>query len=145
MKKQPLLTYLFLFLIFNLSAQENFSFVGNDLSINSSSKVEKTKKTEDAERVALVNKDLKTLIEFLSTELDYPELSRVYNEEGRVLIQFIFDGRIKDFKVIESMNPESEKMIELKMNGYIEEWNKTAESKIEALLVNVPINFRLGL
>jgi protein TonB len=49
----------------------------------------------------------KAMFEFLSRELEYPEIARVNGESGLVQIQFVVskDGKIRDAKVLRPVNP----------------------------------------
>lgn len=143
MKKHSLLSVFSFFLVLNLSAQEDISFVSNDLTQEQSIEFRKAITQPEKEKIYVISEELRLVANYLSGAIEYPELSRVSNVEGQVLIQFKFDGTLHSFKILKSLNAECDQLILAKMEMYATEWNRNSKNKHNEMTVNIPIDFKM--
>lgn len=145
MKKQSLLLILSLFTFFGLSAQEDLLAEKSNCSSITCALQKEYTPNYDEEMDLAVKKELNLFVEYLNEAIEYPELSRLYNIEGKMVIRIVFDGEIKDLKVVESLNPQCDKIVEEKIRKYAKDWDGASKYKnIPKLTIKIPIDFRMA-
>lgn len=144
MNKQSLLLILSLFLASALSAQEEVSIAAISHAPKWSAESKETSPPTRDEMAEAIAKELKLLTAYLAKEIKYPEVSRDYNVEGKIVFLVVFDGTIKDLKVVQSLNPECDKIAEAAIRKYVDSWDKSLYDNIPELTFRIPIDFRMA-
>jgi TonB family protein len=89
---------------------------------------------------------LQALLDFIRTNLSYPQDAQNNGIQGRVVLSFVVrtDGKLSDVQVRRSVNPELDAEA-IRLIGIMPDWTP---GKMEGKAVNckytLPINFRLG-
>ncbi len=91
----------------------------------------------------MISKELKLLSLYLSNEIEYPEMARKYNKEGRVLVRVVFDGEIKKISVVKSLSPACDALVLEKLKTYAKNWDRKDYEDIPRLTLEIPVDFKL--
>lgn len=86
----------------------------------------------------------KAMLEFLSTNIKYPESAKQAKTEGRVTVQFVVgsDGACRDFKVLRGVSPDLDAEA-IRVLSSMPKWTPGKfEGKPVPVRFTVPINFR---
>jgi len=148
MRTFALILTLSFFFVVKIDAQDIAVLTKNSSTIKKkTSKIAKTVFVPNFELHASFNGELEELAEFLESNLVYPELGRVNNIEGIVLVQFTVaaDGSIQDAKVIKGLGQGlgfDEEV--LRLVNLMPKW-KPAQQGVRAVnsKVRMPIAFSL--
>jgi len=108
MKNIILLFALSLISLVHIQAQNTIAFVDNDVKLENT-KVTSVTVDETRAAVAKFEKVEDVVIQELQSNVKYPAVAYEYNVEGTVLVQFTFDGEVKDAKVIKSVGAGCDK------------------------------------
>ena len=88
-------------------------------------------------------KELKLFTDYLTNEIEYPEIAQRYNVEGTMIIRVIFDGEIRTINVIQSLDPECDTMVVKKINEFAKNWERKDYKKIPMLTIEIPLHFKM--
>ena len=143
MKKQTLLLLVSLFLISILDAQSALSFANTSNSQIELDKTADTPKKEKGEISEKIAQELQLFTDYLATEIEYPEMAQLYNVEGLMVVRVVFDGEIKDIKIVQSLNADCDKLVIKKIKEYASNWDRKDYEDIPLLAFEIPLSFKL--
>ena len=137
MKKQLLSISLGLLFVLSMSAQNNTS-VSNSVELKKDNP-----KKETAISSEMITRELNELTTYLANEIEYTELTRLYNLEGEMVVRIVFDGEIQNLEIINSLNPDLDKLVISKIENYARNWDNKGYENIPLLTFEIPFQFRL--
>lgn len=88
-------------------------------------------------------KELKLFTDYLTNEIEYPEIAHLYNVEGIMIVRVVFDGEIRTINVIQSLNPECDILVVKKINEFAKNWDRKDYKKIPLLTIEIPLLFKM--
>ncbi len=142
MKKSLLLFTLSFLAVVSIQAQNAFAIANNDAQIDAYTTVENTVSPvkEDEYKFRKVEK---LVIEKLQNEVEFPELAYQFGVEGTVLLQFTFDGEIKDLKVIKSVGAGCDKAAIKALGNFPKLYKEFNGDKVGKIKITVPFRFEI--
>ncbi len=143
MKNRNLL--LILFLLFSVGAQAQNCDPASCYYAAVSKKGASDNKTilstqEDIQ--AVLNEEIQRFTEFVSTDLEYPDLAKDQCFEGQVIVRVVYNHGFESTKIVQSANPLLDEAVMDRIKKYIENFDRQYEHH-SRLVFKVPINFRL--
>jgi len=141
MKNTILLIALSFITLVQIKAQTTLALVDTDMNYST----EIISNTTDDTNVTFAKfKKVETaVIRQLQTEVKYPEIAYQYNVEGIVLIQFTFDGNVKDVKVIQSLGAGCDKAVLQAIQDFPKLYQEMGGEHIKPIKVTVPFVFEM--
>lgn len=141
--KKSFLFLAFSFLILSSSqAQNTFAVVNNDASTtilkDSDNEFLRVKKDEKKFR-----KVEKSVLQKLQSEVEFPELAYQFGVEGTVLLQFTFDGEIKDLEVIKSIGAGCDQAAIKTLKNFPKVYKEMGGENVDAIRITVPFKFEI--
>lgn len=85
----------------------------------------------------------KEVIQQIRNEVVYPELAYEYGIEGTVMIQFVFDGEIKDLKVIKSLGAGCDNAALEAVRKFPQLYEELGGKEIREVLISIPFKFKM--
>ncbi len=143
MKKNLLPILCCLFLSTGLFAQEDLSYVNIHETVNAPLEKPAPISNSDKEMKEELAYELKQFTNYLNQEMDYPEIAQLYNVEGKMILEIVFDGQIQKITVVKSLTPDCEKMVISKIKEYVSSWDGSKNESIPSLTLKLPIGVRL--
>ena len=142
MKKSFLLLALSVLTLFSIQAQSTFAVANNDASkvILKTSDNEISTVEMEENKFRKVEKDVITK---LQSEVEFPALAYEYGVEGTVLLQFTFDGEIKDLKVTKSVGAGCDKAAIKALENFPKLYKEMGGENVKAIRITVPFRFEI--
>jgi len=133
--KKVILIFAFGFFFLNLNfAQTEIAAV----DIPSNNKVEKTSTP------AKNFKSFETeILKDLQNKIEYPDLAYSYNVEGTVIVQFIFDGKINDLKILQSVGAGCDETAIKAVKEFPILFEKYVGETEKPVLIKLPFKFEI--
>ena len=85
------------------------------------------------------------LLQYIQTNLKYPEDARIKGIEGEVLVCYTINeqGKVTDAKILRGISPEIDKEA-LRITNSIKGWQPaTQDGKYISMVVSMPIEFKI--
>jgi protein TonB len=142
MKKSFLLFTLSLFTIISIQAQSSFALANNDAKIDSYTSVKNDISLVEVEENKF-RKVEKLVLEKMQSEVEFPELAYQFGVEGTVLLQFTFDGKIKDLKVLKSVGAGCDKAAIKALENFPKLYKEFGGENVEKIKITVPFRFEI--
>ena len=79
----------------------------------------------------------------MQNEVEFPELAYEYGVEGTVLLQFTFDGEIKDVKVTKSVGAGCDKAAIKALENFPKLYKEMGGANVKAIRITVPFRFEI--
>ncbi len=140
MKKSILFFAFSCLMIISIQAQNSFAIANSDspeivfnttTSVNSPVDVEENKFRE-------VEKEV---LKKLQSQVVFPELAYEYGVAGTVLLQFTFDGEIKDLKVVKSLGAGCDEAAIKALENFPKFYQELGGENMKAIRIMVPFKF----
>lgn len=142
MKKSFLLLTLSILTLSTMQAQNTFALVNNDAS-NTILNISNSEMLEIEMEENKFKKVENEVMEKLQNEVEFPALAYQYGVEGTVLLQFTFDGEIKDLKVIKSLGAGCDKAAIKALESFPKLYKEMGGENVKAILISVPFKFEI--
>ncbi|MFK7772440.1 MAG: energy transducer TonB [Saprospiraceae bacterium] len=142
MKKSFLLLALSILTLFSIHAQNTFAVADNDAPNT-------VLRTADSEISALEMEENKfrkvenEVITKLQNEVEFPALAYEYGVEGTVLLQFTFDGEIKDLKVTKSIGAGCDKAAIKALENFPKLYKEMGGENVKTIRITIPFRFEI--
>lgn len=141
--KKSLLFLALIFISFNVSIGQNTMAmvevdsenVGYEKEIidNSNFEIEKNK-------FRVIEKEV---IKQIQKEVKFPAIAYEYGVEGTVLIQFVFDGAIKDLKVVKSLGAGCDASAIEALKKFPQLYQELGGKEINDVVISIPFKFEM--
>jgi TonB family protein len=142
MKKTFLCLALSFLSIVSIQAQNTIAMANIDAQANSYMTVENDiSAVEGGENKFL--KVEKKVIEKLQSEVKFPELAYQFGIAGTVLLQFTFDGEIKDLKVIKSVGAGCDQAAIKALGNFPKIYQELGGDDVKSIQITVPFRFEI--
>ena len=142
MKKSFLFLAFSVITIFSIQAQNTFALANTDAPDSfvktTASEISVVEMEENKFR-----KVEKEVIEKLQSEVKFPELAYQYGVEGTVLLQFTFDGEIKDLKVTKSVGAGCDKAAIKALENFPKLYKEMGGENVKSIQITVPFRFEI--
>ncbi|MFK8008333.1 MAG: TonB family protein [Saprospiraceae bacterium] len=142
MKKSFLFLVLSILTFSSLQAQNTFALVNNDAStsILKASNSELSAVEIEENKFRKVENDV---MKKLQDEVEFPELAYQYGVEGTVLLQFTFDGEIKDLKVAKSLGAGCDQAAIKVLENFPKIYKEMGGENVDGIQITVPFKFEI--
>ena len=142
MKKSFLFLALSVFTLFSIQAQNIFAVASSDApnTILKASNGETLAIEIEENKFRKVEKEV---LNKLQSEVEFPELVYEFGVEGTVLLQFTFDGEIKDLKVTKSVGAGCDKAAIKTLENFPKLYIEMGGGNMEAIQITVPFRFEI--
>ena len=142
MKKSFLLFALSFLALVSIQAQTTFAIANNDAQVKLYTTVENDISPSEVEENKF-RKVEKEVIVKLQSEVKFPELAYQFGVEGTVILQFIFDGEIKDLKVVKSVGAGCDKEAIKALENFPRLYKELGGEAVTAIKITVPFRFEM--
>lgn len=142
MKKSFLLLALSCLTIVSIQAQNTIAIASIETQPNLYTTVENEISPIEVEENKF-RKVEKEVIEKLQNEVKFPELAYQYGVEGTVLLQFSFDGEIKDLKVVKSVGAGCDKAAIKALENFPKLYKELGGENVELIQITIPFRFEI--
>jgi TonB family protein len=88
-------------------------------------------------------KELKLFTDYLTNEIEYPEIAQRYNIEGTMIIRVVFDGKIRTIDVVQSLHPQFDNLVINKIKEFSKNWDRKDYEQIPLLTIKIPLHFKM--
>lgn len=142
MKKSFFLFALSLLTIVSVQSQDTFATIntGAKIDLNKTLGNEISSIEMDENKFRKIEKEV---IEKLQNEVKYPELALQFEVEGTVLLQFTFDGEIKELKVVKSVGAGCDKAAIKALENFPKLYQEFGGENVDEIKIIVPFRFEI--
>lgn len=142
MKNSILVFALFSLMAFQAKAQNIAKVEMTPNSFSTTEIISNSTTVEDFELIKF-RKVEQQIIDELQQEISYPALAYDYQLEGTVYVSFIFDGKVKEAKVIKSVGGGCDEAALKALAKFPELYEKFGEAILNPIQITIPFRFNL--
>lgn len=142
MKKSILFFALSFLTISSIQAQSTIAMADIDAQTSSYATVENDLSAVEIEENKFRKVENEVMAK-LQSKIEYPELAYQFGVEGTVLLQFTFDGEIKDLKVTKSVGAGCDEAAIKALKNFPKIYKELGGENVEGIQITVPFRFEM--